>query len=478
MTATALAKALPDALSPTAAARRRGNAGRQNALPGTALSAETPTDLNDLANTQDDDLRYERAAEVMRQACRNGSLAEASAAAAAAMPTVEPHAPRVGLLHALVQAQPAAMVAPGENRLYLLHRMNGAPMALLRLRDNGLISASGGSELARWTLADGQIELHGRDGRASSRFALAGERADGQRLYLGESLQDGSLHLLSEVDCTYSRLRMLDPELAGPFCGLYDIDQMVFADLPPQPVVVIATPHTGSQRLLRLLNSHPHSFVDGELLHPQYIGLYGGELRSDEAGALYSLRAKDPMYFSRMMMNRSHHSDGRDLTQVPMRGFTFNPMHSRQTLDWVMDTKPIRVVHLVRDNLLAEYASLVAGGADSPRRPRMQFEPERFERFVDMKQRYLGMLRERLDKRSGAWAEIETSAFNRDNIQALLSFLNGSPSNAPLPVSSLARTRTERPIERFDNPEAVRQCLTRLGAEHWAEGEGPAPGTD
>ena len=471
MTANALAKAPTDALSQTATARRRGTAGAENAL---ATSAGDSIDLADLANTQDDDLRYERAAEALRQACRDGDMARASAAAAAAMPTVELQAPRVGLLQAVAGAQPAVMATPGENRLYLLHRMNGAPMALLRLRDNGLISASGGSELARWSLADGQIELHGRDGRPSSRFMLAGTQADGARLYLGESLQDGSLHLLSEVDCTYSRLRMLDPELAGPFCGLYDIDQMVPAELPAQPVVLLATPHTGAQRLLRLLNAHPYAFIDGELLHPQFIGLYGGELRSDEAGALYSVRAKDPRYFARMMMNRSHHSDGRDLRALPLRGFTFNPMHSRQAFDWVIDNHDIRVVNLVRDNLLAEYASIVAGGADSPRRPRMPFEPERFERFVDMKRRYQAMVRDRLAQRSGAWAEIETSAFNRDNIQSLLSFLNGTPSNAPLPIGSLTRQRVERPIERFDNPEAVRQSLARLGAEHWADGEGKA----
>jgi len=466
MTANALAQALPDTLTATAApARRRAASARQNAV------AQPEFDPADLANTQDDDLRFETATEAIRQAIRQGDLRSASAAAAAAMPTMEPMAARSSLLQALANATPAPMTTPDENRLYLLHRLNGAPMALLRLRDNGLVSASGGSEIARWTLVDGQIELIGRDGRPGSRFSLAGER-NALRLFLGESLRDSTLHLLTEVRCTYARLRMLDPELAGPFCGLYDIDQMVPAELPATPVVVLATPHTGAQRLLRLINSQPQVMIDAELLHPQHIGLYGGELRSDEAGALYSVRAKDPMYFARLMMGRSHHLDGRDLSPVGVRGFTFNPMHSRQAFNWVMDTPQVRVVHLVRDNLLAEFASVIAGGADSPRRPRIPFEAERFERFVEMKRRYLGMVRQRLEGRQGAWAEIETGAFSKPNIQALMGFLTDRLAEVNLPVSSLTRQRVERPIERFDNPEAVRQCLARLNREHWADGEG------
>ena len=72
---------------------------------------------------------------------------------------------------------------------------------------------------------------------------------------------------------------------------------------------------------------------------------------------------------------------------------------------------------------------------------------------------------------TGAWAEIETSAFTAANIAELLEFLQPGAGNglAELPPASLARPRSERSIDRFDNPEAVRQALAAIGREDWAD---------
>ena len=465
MNANVLAQAATesDAQPNPAPTRRRGGGAKAG------QAAQSPFNPAELAGTQDDDLRLERAAEAIRNACRNGRLEDASAAAAAAMPSLEQDLPRASLLHSLAQAKPAPMTPPEENRLYLLRRINGAPIGLFRLRDNGQVSASGGSALSRWSMADGCIELQQGDGHAAARFMLCGDH-QGLRLYLGESQIDGTLQMLSEVRCAYSRLRMLDPELAGPFGALYDTDAMVPALLPERAMVLLATPHTGANRLLRLLNASAQGLIDGELLHPQHIGLYGGELRPDEAGSLYSMRAKDPVYFARLLMSRSHHSDGRTLNDVPLRGFTLNPAHSRPVLDWVMGERHVCVVHLVRDNLLAEFASILAGGADSPRRPRLHFEAARFQRFVVMKQRYLAMVRERLEARSGPWAEIETGAFTRQNIVDLMGLLLPGGTGLALPAAALTRQRPERTLERFDNPDEVMRNLTQMGHEDWANG--------
>ncbi|MEK8025222.1 MAG: hypothetical protein RLY78_663 [Pseudomonadota bacterium] len=470
MNAPALAQDLDAAVLTPPAAKRRGGSTRASA-PVTMPAATEVPDLQAIAAVQDDELRCEQALAAMRHACRASDVELLAHAAALAMPTTDPEPVRLSLYGHLAQCRSVPLQAPDENRLFLLRRANGSPIGLLRLRAGGRIhgQASAGAELpTQWQVRDGSIELHMADGRLCSRLGLHAV-AWGLRQHLGEATQDGGLHVLSEVRCPYSRLRMLDAELVGPFGAMFGTDAMVPVPMPERPLVLIAQPHTGAQRLLRLLNSSADVLVDGELMHPHTIGLHGQDLRQDHAGALYGVRAKDPVYFARLMLARSHHADGRVLHEVPVRGLTLNPAHGQAVLDWAIDEPGVTVLHLVRDNLLAEYASTLTAAGEAPRRGLLHFDAERFGRFVQMKQRYLQQMQQRLDARTGAWAEIETSAFTRQNVVQLLDFvLEGAGSRASLPAAALARQRPERTLERFANPNDVRRALAEVGREDWA----------
>jgi hypothetical protein len=416
-------------------------------------------------------------AELMRLACRRGQLEDASAAARIAMPLAAPHSPHEALLRVLAEAQPTLMVAPEERRIYLLRSADGTASGLMRLRDNGRISPKASpeasAETARWTLRDGNLELCDAEGRASSRFVLCGERA-GLRLYLGEHVADGSPRLLQEVRCTFARLSLLDPELSDPFCGLYGVDAMVPADLPAKPALLLASPHSGADRLAAALNRLGDVFFEGDLLHPQAIQLAEGPLAPNAAATLHAIRGKDAPWFARMVMGRTVDTAGRDLTSVAVRGFTLAPGHHQAALDWAIAEPTMRIVYVVRSNLLAEFADILdsqASAIPATAGGGLHFEPERFGRFIEMKQRYLSGVRKRLVQRNGDTVEVDGSRLNNPTLTELLGFLTDT---AP-PIGFVADAPTaaaRRVIERFDNPEAVLPCLRSIGRLGWAEIEG------
>lgn len=412
----------------------------------------------------------EQTAELMRLACRRGQLEDASAAARTALPLCAPHSPHEALLRALGEAHPTLMVGPEERRLYLLRQADGRSLGVLRLRDNGRVGLKAPAGAQRWTLRDGNLELNDDQGHASARFTLCGERA-GLRLYLGESLADGAPRLLQEVRCTYARLSLLDPELVDPFCGLYDVDAMVPAELPAGSAVLLGAPYSGADRLAEALNRHGAMFFDGELLHPQAIALAEGPLTPSASATLHAMRAKDAPWFARMMLGRSFNATGRDLSAVPVRGFTLAPSHHHGALEWAIAEPALRIVHVVRSNQLAEFADILASQGPQVDPQRLHFEPERFGRFIEMKQRHLDGLRQRLVQRNGDTVEVDGSRLNANTLAELTGFLTDTTDLAGF-VAEAARTASTRVIDRFDNPELVLPCLQALGRLGWAEAEG------
>jgi hypothetical protein len=416
----------------------------------------------------------EQTADLMRLACRRGQLEDASAAARIALPLATPHSPHEALLRALGEAHPTLMVAPEERRLYLLRQADGRSLGVIRLRDNGRVGLKAPAGAERWALRDGNLELCDGRGNPTSRFVLCGDRA-GLRLYLGESTTDGAPQLLQEVRCTYARLSLLDPELVDPFCGLYDVEAMVPADLPAGAAVLLGAPHSGTDRLADVLNRNGSLFFDGELLHPQAIGLAEGLLSPSASATLHAMRAKDATWFSRMMLGRSFDASGRDLSAVPVRGFTLSPSHSQAALDWAIGEPTLRIVHVVRSNLLAEFADILASqGGSLDGTAKLHFEPERFGRFIEMKQRHLDRVRQRLVQRNGDTVEVDGSRLNANTVAELTGFLTDNADVAGI-VGEAASALLVRVIDRFDNPEAVLPCLRALGRMGWAEVEGLVP---
>ena len=413
-------------------------------------------------------------ASLLQAACRRGQLEDASAAARIALPFALADSPHQALLRVLSRARPALMQAPEESRLYLLRNAAGDALGLLRLRDSGEISAVDGRPATHWSLSDGNLDLATDHGAPHTRFALCGEQGSldaGKRLYLGESLTDGAPRLLQELNCTYTRLRLMDPELASALCGLYDADAMVEAALPARPVLLLTAPHNGADALATALNQQGGMQLDGDLMHPQGIALADGMLDAHQAGTLHGLRAKDPIWFTRTMLGRSHDLGGRDRSGLAVHGFTLTPMHSPAVLDWAIAEPAMRIVLVARSNLLAEYADLLAEQAGVDASTPLPFDADRFSRFTGMKLRHMAQLRDRLRQRQADSVEVDASRLNPATLAELRSFLTDEPLLPPEQVDGVVLS-VSPVIERFDNPVAVAACLAAIGHPEWAGLEG------
>lgn len=417
----------------------------------------------------------EQTAELLRLACRRGQLEDASAAARIALTLTQLQSPHEAMLRALASAQPAMMVPPEERRLYMVRGADGQSQGVIRMRDNGRVGLSAPADAERWQLRDGNLELSNAAGHVSARFMLCGDRA-GLRLYLGERTADAQPCMLEELRCTYTRLSLLDPELVDPFCSLYSADAMVPAALPAGAALLLGGPHTRIDRLARTLNRSAGVQIDGDLLHPAGMQFDEPLISPTASRTLHALRAKDGAWFARVVMGRSHDASGRDLGSLPVRGFTMAAAHHEAALDWAIAEPKLRIVHVMRSNLLAEFADLMAEQQASPAQL-LHFEPDRFGRFIEMKQRHLDGLRQRLRQRNADTVEVDGSRLNQATIAELLGFLTDSdgPSDIAceaVPISS------QRVIERFDNPEAVLPCLRVLNRMGWAEAEGQVADPD
>jgi len=415
------------------------------------------------------------------KACIARRFADIAQAARAVLPHRAPGSPDQSVMRVLSQASAGVIEAPGESTLWVLQRLDGKLVAMIRLRDNGEVANATHANEARWTMQDDRLLLCAPHGQPTTAFTAAGRR-DGRRVLVGLFMDGKTVHVLTEVDCAYSRLRSLDPELVGPFATLFAPAQMTAPTLPAQPAVLLAAPRTGSHLLLNLLNSSGRVFFDAELINPLHISMFGSDVTAEDAGALYTLRSNDMSHFLKIMLSRSHHSDGRLLDDVPVRGFKLFPQQSRGALDWALAEPSMRFVHLYRANLLAEFSSLLVayakghwvGGPAALKHHRIPFQAERFLRFVEMKRRYLDYLRERLAQRGADVTEIEYSAFTRESVNQVLSFLLRAPSDADMNALGLERQLNERVIDRFDNPDDVRRCLAAIGHDAWAGVEAPS----
>lgn len=418
----------------------------------------------------------EQTADFVRRACRDGHFDLAVAAAAAVLPGAERNSAIATLLRDISLAQPAVPTPPGENRLWMLRRMDGTLVAILQLREDGTVNGRVHPNESGWNFSHGRLSFVDPDGLVTTRFALHGVTG-GRQIHIGVFKDDGVIHVLTEIDCAFARLRLIEPELVGAVGGHFRAEQLALPPLPPRPAVILAAARTGSHLLVNLLNSCQRVFFDAELMNPAQISIFGDDIPVEGSGMLYQLRHNDPAAFARVMMTRSHHSDGRMLDGFEVRGFKLFPQQSHRTLDWVIDEPSFRIVHLHRANLLAEYSSLLVafaeqhwvGGPESLKRYRIAFQPKRFLQFVQMKKIYLDGIRERLARRAGPSIEIEYSAITHESVNAVLAMLLDEPNfQARLSALGLRQQLNEHVIERFSNPDDVRRCLADLGQEGWA----------
>ncbi len=412
--------------------------------------------------------------------CR-GDVADTVPAAAAAacrlsagMSGVSPA--QASLWRELAAAKPASAEAIAPGAVWMMRRGDGSFIGTCRLGEGGRVGLYPHPNESRWRLDNGVLRLQTPQGETTTEFRLA-LSTNGRLCFVGLFCDGSTLHVLSQIDCEFGRLVMADPELAG--CHDFTVEPKSSSawDAGIQPAVLLAAARTGSHLLLNLLNSTGRVFFDAEIMNFGKISVFGHDLPIERSAHLNRLRADDPADFARVMLSRSYHLDGRRLDDVRVRGFKLFPEQHPALARWAIADPSIRIVHLFRGNLLAEYASLLTamenghwvGGAQSVKTPqRIDFDAPRFLRFVAAKTAHWSRLREQCARREGGFVEIEYAGIDRAGIGRVLRYLGVEDDGAEMSSLGLPRQGAERVIDRFAQPDAVMRCLEAMGQEQWA----------
>jgi LPS sulfotransferase NodH len=409
-----------------------------------------------------------------------GDIAEPIAAIAAAACAGLAQAPEVSsaqlsLWQELASGTPARADAIDADTVWMLQRGDGSFIGAYRLGAGGRVGLYAHANESHWRLDGGVLHLQTAQGETTTEFRHVA-MANGRRQFVGLFRDGCTMHVLSELDCGYARLSTHDPALAGTLDFRVEHPQEAAWRQHLQPAVILAAERTGSHLLLNLLNSSGRVFFDAELMNFGKISVFGHDLPVDRSGPLLALRAADPVAFVRLMMSRSFHLDGRRLDGVPVRGFKLFPHQSPLLTHWALAEPGVKIVHLWRANLLAEYSSLLlalehghwVGGPAAHKQPRIDFDAPRFLRFIAAKTVHLSRLREQCAQREGGFVEIEYAAIDRAGIECVLRHLGVQDNAAEMSSLGLPRQGVERVIDRFAQPDAVMRCLESLGQLQWA----------
>jgi LPS sulfotransferase NodH len=412
-----------------------------------------------------------------------GDIAEPIAAIAAAARTRLAQAPdvsaaQVSLWRELAAGAPARVEAIAPGAVWMMQRGDGSFIGTYRLGEGGRVGLYPHPNESRWCLDNGVLQLQTPQGETTTEFRLAFS-TNGRLCFVGLFRDGSTLHVLSQIDCEFGHLVMADPELAGTHDFTVEPKSSSAWGAGIQAAVLMAAARTGSHLLLNLLNSTGRVFFDAEIMNFGKISVFGHDLPIERSAHLNRLRADDPAAFARVLLSRSFHLDGRRLDDVRVRGFKLFPEQHPALARWAMADPSVRIVHLFRANLLAEYASLLkamesgqwVGGAQRLQPQRIHFDAPRFLRFIAAKTTHWSRLREQCARREGGFVEIEYATIDRAGITRVLQHLGVEDNGGEMSSLGLPRQGVERVIDRFADPDAVMRCLEAIGHEAWADVE-------
>ena len=241
-----------------------------------------------------------------------------------------------------------------------------------------------------------------------------------------------------------------------------------------QRFLIMGLPRSGTTYLMTLLNSHPNAYCSGEQFNPHAIvGIEAAE-RVDDLKAVIA-RDHDPIGFFEGFFAR-HATPGRHLV-----GFKFMIGHNVRVLDHIARSPDIKLIHVYRDNKLAQVSSLIKAletqewatthpTAPAPGHIRAGPRPishrwHEYETYDYLFRPWFDALPH--DRISVEYREMFAPGFNA----RICDFLGVAPD--PAMRSPLVKQNLNTIAERFARPDLITRYFTGLGLAHWLHDEVP-----
>lgn len=235
--------------------------------------------------------------------------------------------------------------------------------------------------------------------------------------------------------------------------------------------VILGLPRSGSTYLMDLLGSHPQISCSGEQFNPWAV-IGGGRERDDSYAAVVEGRDARPEEFMQAFFDTPR-PDG-----TVWSGFKFMLGHNIRAFRWLEARPDIALIHIWRENRLAQASSWLkalhskrwAQQAHDPHvAQRIPAQPRKLSELVHEAEMmdYLfqhWLAQQPHPKITVEYRDLFAPGFH-DQIRGFLGV-----EDRPL-RSRLVKQGADHILDRFEEPDPIRNYFRRTGQAHWLEDE-------
>lgn len=237
--------------------------------------------------------------------------------------------------------------------------------------------------------------------------------------------------------------------------------------------VIIASPRTGTNHFIDLLNSHQNITCHSEVFHRNTVYLFEGA-----KDLLLELRDRDPFLFLENLY---------ESTQAMACGFKIFGDHNAEVLNRVLYETTIKKIILYRPNFLAVYSSekiaeaekryliweqnaisIDAGAYESKRTSeKAQFDPEEFHRRWTAYQEHYKHALDVLNNTGQEYLFVTYEDFiNESFFRRVFPFLG--LTQPQIVHTRMRKLNSSDILSRFLNPDEARAYIEKIGRLNWA----------
>jgi len=233
--------------------------------------------------------------------------------------------------------------------------------------------------------------------------------------------------------------------------------------------VLLGLPRSGTTYLMSLLNAHPDVYCSGEQYNPYAVV---GDKRDDRHETVLN-RDKDPVGFLQAFFETPK------ARRAKAAGFKFMIGHNIEVLKHLEADPDTAIVHIWRENRLAQVSSLIKAAASQ--KWAQSNADEHIEKKINATPRQISHRWHEyatFDHLIGIWLAARPNPkitleyrelFAPGFEERICGFLGLEPS--PKMKSALVKQGANTILDRFTQPKPIRYYFTQIGKAHWLDEE-------
>lgn len=247
-------------------------------------------------------------------------------------------------------------------------------------------------------------------------------------------------------------------------------NKITYVDKSNKRFVILGLPRSGTTYLASFLNTHPDIFCSGEQYNPYAVI---GSAGLDDSHETVLVRDKDPVAFMTTFFA------SKDAAQVSCAGFKFMIGHNIQVLRYLEQDPDITIIHVWRENRVAQAASLLkALRSDKWTQVRktkhidikVDASPRKISQHWHEYETYDHLIGQWMNARPNPKITLEYCELFEPDFQDRICTFLGVNHSAKM-KSRLVKQGVNTILDRFMNPKPIRYYFTQIGKAHWLDNE-------